>query len=118
MEKWFSDPDFENNRKLFNKRKDEIKALLLDEFINNNYPQAYSKFFNDMLKTRRVSVSKIIETLHPSVDVSQLLNLGMNDDHMFRFLAISSVVNFLSEINITLIKIVRISAFFSGFLQD
>lgn len=82
MEKWFNDPRFERNRELFNARKDQIKAVPLNDFIEKNYPQAYSKFFNDMLKTRRVSVRKIIETLHPSVDVSQLLNLGINDDHI------------------------------------
>jgi len=39
-------------------------------------------FYNTALKRRRVSVREIVELLHPGIDVSDLLNLGMNDDHI------------------------------------
>lgn len=82
MENWFSEPDFVDNLKLFNKRKDEIKTIPIDEFIENNYPNAYDRFYVKMLRTRRVSVKDIIQAMHPNVDVSGLVNLGTNDDHI------------------------------------
>jgi hypothetical protein len=82
MEKWFIDPNFEYNRELFNIRKDYIKTKSLNQFIKDEYPMAYSRFYNTLLKRRRVSVREIIEMLHPNVDVTELINLGTNDDHI------------------------------------
>lgn len=82
IENWFSEPKFKDNLKLFNQRKDDVKSMSLDGFIFVHYRNAFSRFFNDMLKTGRVSVRKIIEILHPYVDVSELVNLGINDDHI------------------------------------
>lgn len=82
MENWFSEPDFVDNIKLFNRRKDEIKTKPLDEFIENNYPNAYDRFYVKMLKTRRVSIRDIIQTMHPYIDISELINLGTNDDYI------------------------------------
>lgn len=81
MENWFSSSKFSNNLQIFNKRKDEIKAMTLDEFIENNFPMAYNRFYVNMLKERRVSLQEIIKTLHPNIDISELLNLGANDDY-------------------------------------
>ncbi|KKL62192.1 hypothetical protein LCGC14_2187680, partial [marine sediment metagenome] len=80
MENWFRTNKFEYNLALFNTRKDDIKSMTLDTFIHTHYRKAYSKFYNTMLKESRVAVRKIIEELHPGVDVSGLVSLGPNDD--------------------------------------
>lgn len=82
METWFSDRDFQDNLIKFNDRKNDIKTMKLDQFINIYYPKAYARFFNTMLKERRVSLRNIIEYLHPNVDISDLLNLGATNDYI------------------------------------
>jgi len=82
MENWFGQPKFAESLQLFNDRKDQIKTLPIDEFIENNYPNAYDRFYVKMLKTRRVSVRDIIQAMHPTIDISALVNLGTNDDHV------------------------------------
>ena len=81
-ENWINNRDFIDNRDKFNERKSDIKTMPLNEFIKIHYPKAYTKFYNTALKRRRVSVCEIIELLHPSIDVTDLVNLGKNDDHI------------------------------------
>lgn len=80
METWFGDPEFKKNLKLFNILKGEIKTKPLDQFIHDNYPIAYARFFNTMLKEHRINVRKLIEEYNPYIDVSTLITLGTNDD--------------------------------------
>ncbi len=80
MENWFRQRDFKDNLALFNKRKDDIKSMTLDSFIKEHYKSVYSKFYNTILKNERVNVRKLIEALHPGVDVSGLVSLGPDDN--------------------------------------
>lgn len=82
MENWINQPKFAESLKKFNKRKDDIKSMRIDEFIEKNFPKTYKKFIKTLLKTRRASVLGIIQAMHPNVDVSELVNLGTNDDHI------------------------------------
>ncbi len=82
MANWISQPKFAQNLQQFNDRKDDIKSLRIDNFIKDHYSKAYNKFIKTLLKTRRVSVLGIIQAMHPDVDVSELVNLGTNDDHI------------------------------------
>ncbi len=81
-ENWIGDRDFSDNLDVFNERKNDIKAMRLNEFIKIHYRKVYSRFYNTMLKKKRVSLRKISESLHPNVDVTELINLGKNDDHI------------------------------------
>jgi len=84
-ENWINNRDFQENLDKFNYRKNDIKTLPLDKFIKEHYPKAYAKFYNTILKETRVRVTEIIKSLHPNVDVSDLVNLGKNDDHIGPF---------------------------------
>ena len=85
MENWFSMKDFDKNLREFNKRREDIQTLQLDEFIKEYSPIAYSKYYNTELKRSRLSVRKLIETLHPNIDVTGLINLGPDDDVISQF---------------------------------
>ncbi|KKN55254.1 hypothetical protein LCGC14_0584220, partial [marine sediment metagenome] len=80
MENWFRQTEFEDNLDKFNDRKDDIKSMTLDSFIYTHYRKAYSKFYNTLLKESRISLRKLIEELHPGVDVSGLISLGQDDN--------------------------------------
>ncbi len=85
MFNWLNSYDFEENLRLFNKRKEQITTMPIDKFLKNNFPKAYEKFFNTMLKTHRAMVLEIIQAMHPNVDVSEIVNLGTNSDHIGPF---------------------------------
>jgi len=75
-----------------NKRREDLQTLPLDEFIKEHFPIAYSRFYNTLLKQSRVSVRELIESLHPNVDVTGLINLGPDDDIIGRFTWVFSYI--------------------------
>lgn len=82
MFNWLNQPKFSEALQLFNERKDDIKSIPIDEFIEQNFPKTYKKFVETMLKTSHVSILEIIQAMHPTIDVTELVNLGTNDDHI------------------------------------
>lgn len=92
MENWFSSRKFTENLKKFNDRKDYIKILPLNEFIEEYSPKLYLKWYNTELKNHRLSVRKLIEELHPNLDVTGLVNLGPDDDIISQFTWVFSYI--------------------------
>jgi hypothetical protein len=92
MENWFRQNDFTENLRVFNLRKNDVKSMPLDKFIKEHYLRVYTKFYNTLLKEHHVNVRKIIESLHPGIDVSGLVSLGTNDDHVGPFTQVFSYI--------------------------
>jgi len=82
MANWLNDPDFDENLKKFNDRKDDIKAMTIDEFIYTHYRKTYDKFIKVLLKTEHIGILAIIQAMHPNVDVSGLVSLGKNSNYI------------------------------------
>jgi len=84
MENWLSDPYFNDNLRTFNLRKNDIKSMSIDQFIKEHYPNAYDRFYVNMLKTKvkKLKIVDIIQALHPGSAVSGLVNLGTSDDYI------------------------------------
>lgn len=84
MQFWL-DGDLTAKLDKFNERKDHMQTMTLDEWFDRNYPLTYGKWYNTLLKQKRVLVIDIIQDLHPKIDVTSLINLGENDDHIGPF---------------------------------
>ena len=84
MQFWL-DGDLTDKLSEFNKRKNDMQTTTLDEWFDRNYPLTYGKWYNTLLKQKRVLVINIIQDLHPKIDVTSLINLGENDDHIGPF---------------------------------
>ena len=82
MLNWLSEPNFNKNLQLFNKRKEQVKTIPIDEFIEQNFPLTYKRFVKTMLKTSHASILEIIQAMHPNIDLTELVNLGSNADHI------------------------------------
>ena len=79
---WIDDRKFADNLKTFNDRKDDIKVLPILEFIEEHYPIAYNKFITTLLKDKQGLVRDIIQAMHPTIDISALVNIGSGADYV------------------------------------
>jgi len=82
---WIDDWNFADNLRTFNKRKEHIKALPILEFIKKHYPIAYKKFITVLLKDKQGLVRDIIQAMHPTIDISGLVNIGPSADYVGPF---------------------------------
>ncbi len=85
MVNWINDKYFADNLKIFNDRKDDVKALPILEFIKEHFPKAHQKFITTLLKDNQGLVRDIIQAMHPTIDISGLVNIGPNADYQGPF---------------------------------
>ncbi|KKK49477.1 hypothetical protein LCGC14_3134670 [marine sediment metagenome] len=55
------------------------------EFIEDHYPIAYKKFITVLLKNKQGLVRDIIQAMHPTIDISALVNIGPGADYVGPF---------------------------------
>ncbi len=91
-ENWINQRSFDSNLKEFNIRKEDIKSMTIDKFIEKYYPSAYNRFYVNILQKHRGQVGSLIQRFHKNIDISDLLALGRNDPNIKEFTQIFSEI--------------------------
>lgn len=91
-ENWINQRSFDANLNEFNIRKEKIKSMPIDKFIEEFYPKAYNRFYVNILQKHRGQVGSLIQRFHKNIDISGLLTLGKNDPHIREFTQIFSEI--------------------------
>ena len=82
---WFSEPNFKDNLALFNDRKEDIKKMSMDEWILTHYKTAYSRFYENILKDKRLQICSLISKHYPNLDISDIINMQNENDYIKEF---------------------------------
>jgi len=80
--RWYSDRYFSSNLEEFNEKREASRELKLGEFIRQYNPIAYARFYENIIKGKRLQLQQFLSELHPSLDISQVIKAAAGSPYL------------------------------------